>query len=351
MKKFVVALLHSAYWLTYLLLHLILFVLIANEFRTNDPAITVPDALLRWIRFIAGFTLVPGIIGFYTYHSVLFERYLKTKKIRRFFGGVFITGFVGIAAGLTVFRFIGIPEAEWNIQSPALISISIFIFFITTVNGVLGLVMNGFVNWYADIRFKEELQQKNYETELALLKARLNPHFLFNTINNIDVLIRKDADKASLYLNRLSDILRFLLYEGQKEEVLLEKELEYISKYIELQRIRSNNPDFVKFTIEGNPAARTIASMLFIPFIENAFKYAENKKAGDAIQVAFTITADRIVFSCRNNIQAMQQSAPEAGGLGNALISKRLALLYPGKHTLHAGKNGNTYLVELELNV
>lgn len=349
MKKIVVVLLHSAYWLTYLLLHFILFGLIANEFRMSDPEITVREAFLTWLRLTSGFTLVPGIIGFYIYHSVLFERYLKTKKIRQFFAGMFLTGFIGIAAGLMLFRLIGGVGEVWNGNAPAIIGISIFIFFITTVNGVLGMVVNGFVNWYGDIRLKEELQRKNYETELALLKARLNPHFLFNTINNIDVLIRKDPDKASLYLNRLSDILRFLLYEGQKEEVLLEKEIEYIRKYIDLQRIRTSNPDFVKLTIEGDATDRTIASMLFIPFIENAFKYAENKKAGDVIQIRFAIAAERILFTCRNTVQQTQQAAPEAGGLGNELIRKRLALLYPGKHVLRTEKTGNTYLVELEL--
>ena len=195
------------------------------------------------------------------------------------------------------------------------------------------------------------MRQKNFETELALIKAQLNPHFLFNTINNIDVLIQKDAEKASLYLNKLSDMLRFLLYESKNEMIPLEKEIEYIEKYIELQRIRTSNSAFVKFTVEGDPNRRMIASMLFIPFIENAFKYAENKKADEAISIHLEITPGTFRFQCRNIVATNAQSAPETGGLGNELIRKRLDLLYPGKHSLQAGKNGNAYLVNLEINI
>jgi LytS/YehU family sensor histidine kinase len=184
---------------------------------------------------------------------------------------------------------------------------------------------------------------------LLLIKAQLNPHFLFNTINNIDVLILKDPEKASLYLNKLSDILRFMLYETRQEEILLSQELGYIEKYIELQRIRTSNSNFVSCTITGDPGERTIASMLFIPFIENAFKYAENKKTDRAIEIEIRIEPERIVFECRNELIVREQRAPETGGLGNELIRKRLELLYAGRHSLDIQNTNNTYLVHLEV--
>jgi hypothetical protein len=350
MKRIVVLLLHVGYWMMYLLLLAVLFGMLAGEMHGRDPEASLSDAFRSWIRLMCPFAIIPGVIGFYTYHSLLFRHFLQTKKFGLLFAGMLASGLVAVGCGLLALRWI--PEAEasnvWH-EGSALLFISIFLFFIATVNGILGLVMNGFVQWYGDIRLKAELRQKNFETELALIKAQLNPHFLFNTINNIDVLILRDPAQASLYLNKLSDILRFLLYESQNEKVELSKELQYIEKYIELQRIRTSNPGFVKFVVNGNPEGHSVAAMLFIPFIENAFKYAENKKADDAISVSIGIEENRIRFECRNVVSAHAQSAPETGGLGNALIKKRLELLYPDRHTLAAGKNGNTYLVQLEL--
>lgn len=351
MNRVVVILLHIGYWLMYLLLLAVMFGMFIGEMRNQNPEVSVGQAFLSWAMLMCALAIVPGAIGFYTYHSFLFKRFLQAKRFLLLIAGMIATGLFSIVCSLIVLRLI--PQGEsavvWN-EGQALMAISIFLFFITTVNGILGLVMNGFVQWYNDIRLKAEMRQKNFETELALIKAQLNPHFLFNTINNIDVLIQKDTEKASLYLNKLSDLLRFLLYESKNEMIPLEKEIEYIEKYIELQRIRTTNTGFVKFTVDGDPKAHMIASMLFIPFIENAFKYAENKKADEAIAIHMEIAPDIIRFHCRNEVTTRAQSAPETGGLGNELIRKRLDLLYGGKHSLQAGKNGNVYLVNLEIN-
>src|ERR1044071_687955 len=114
--------------------------------------------------------------------------------------------------------------------------------------------------------------------ELALIKSQINPHFLFNTINNIDVLIAKDSAKASEYLNKLSGILRYMIYETRNEKISLAGELDYIEKYLELQKIRTANPDYVNFQISGEANNLKIAPMILFPFIENAFKHTENKK-------------------------------------------------------------------------
>ena len=113
------------------------------------------------------------------------------------------------------------------------------------VNGIIGLVIRGFISWFNDIKIKESLSQKNFEMELNLIKSQINPHFLFNTLNNIDVLIEKDPPKASLYFNKLSAIMRFMLYETKTDKIPLAKELDYITQYIDLQKIRHANPDFV----------------------------------------------------------------------------------------------------------
>ncbi len=227
----------------------------------------------------------------------------------------------------------------------------LLISFIGLVNGIMGLVMKGFITWYNDIKIKTELNKKNYEMELALMKAQINPHFLFNTINNIDVLIQKDATKASEYLNKLSDIMRFMLYETKTEKIALEKELSYIKKYVELQKIRTTNHNYVKFEVKGSAGDLLIEPMLFIPFIENAFKHAENKKVENAIKISFIIEKDKIKFECENAYSLDTQLKPENSGLGNELIQRRLVLLYPNRHTFEVVNKNGTYKVNLLLSL
>jgi two-component system, LytTR family, sensor kinase len=220
----------------------------------------------------------------------------------------------------------------------------------TLACGIIGLIIKGFIISYGDIKLKEDLNKKNYETELALIKSQINPHFLFNTINNIDVLIEKDAAKASAYLNKLSDIMRFMLYETKTEKIPFEKELLYIEKYIDLQKIRTSNEKFINYSLIGEPGDLLIVPMLFIPFIENAFKHSENKRIENAIKIKIIIEKGRIIFDCENNYSENVQVLTDQGGLGNEIIRKRLKLLYPDKHILDITDQNNEYHVKLTIN-
>ncbi|MES2780700.1 MAG: sensor histidine kinase [Bacteroidota bacterium] len=229
------------------------------------------------------------------------------------------------------------------------VSVTIVMAFIATISGIVGLVIKGFITWLEEIKLKEELHQKTHETEMALVKAQLDPHFLFNTLNNIDVLMLKDVHEASNYLNKLSDILRFMLYETKADEILLETEIEYIAKYIELQKIRTSNANYVSFEVTGSPGNKTIAPMVFIPFIENAFKHTTNKKTDNAITVRITIKKDTVEFVCENKFDPHRKLTGESNGLGNELIQKRLHLMYPEKHTLTKQHQSEVYSVHLTI--
>jgi len=203
--------------------------------------------------------------------------------------------------------------------------------------------------WYLENDRNKKIEMEKTIIELEMLKAQVHPRFLFNTLNNIDVLIEKDAVKASVYLNKLSGIMRFMLYETKTAGILLEKELRYIEQYIDLQKIRSFSPDFVQYSVGGDAGNRIIAPMIFMPFIENAFKHAVYKKNGTAIFITISIEDAGIYFYCRNeyNQHTLEDDGP--GGLGNSLSKKRLELLYPGKHTLILKKESNIFTVELNI--
>lgn len=212
------------------------------------------------------------------------------------------------------------------------------------------MITKGFVTWAVEIKYKQRLEKNNLESNLALLKARINPHFLFNTLNNIDVLIEKDPMVASTYLKKLSDILRFTLYESPSATIPLSKEADYITQYIELQQIRTNNADFAKFSFEPGSHDLQVAPMLFIPFIENAFKYCTNKKIINAIVISIGTNKNQVTFSCSNAYDAAAMvTYEESSGLGLELIKSRLELLYPKNYQLNINKSTDRFNVDLTI--
>jgi two-component system, LytTR family, sensor kinase len=216
---------------------------------------------------------------------------------------------------------------------------------------VFGFLFKTFIEWINDRKIKAEMEKDNIATQLELLKSKINPHFLFNTINNIDMLIEEDSSKASEYLNKLSDIMRFMLYETKEDKITLTKELSYIEKYIELQKIRTTNSNYVKYEVKGEAGNLSIEPMIFIPFIENAFKHAENKKVENAISICFDIERDKIKFECENAYSSEVNLKNEHSGLGNELIQRRLDLLYPNRHTFEVVNNNGSYKVNLLLSI
>jgi len=192
------------------------------------------------------------------------------------------------------------------------------------------------------------LEKHALKTELELLKSQINPHFLFNTINNIDTLILQNPEQASQYLNELADLLRFMLYEVKDEEIDLLKEITYIEKYIRLQKIRSVNPNFISLQVNGDFENQKIAPLLFIPLIENAFKHVPDKTANDGIQINFEISPDSLRFNCRNKFIS-DDRRPKNEGIGLNIIAQRLKLLYENRHQIEVKKDDSYYEVTLKL--
>lgn len=339
MKKSVVVFLHIIYWFLYLaIITSIVKLILENPAYRN----------WTWVNIYFSSAFIPALLSFYFSYGILFTRFLKRKRILGFFIAAILTYTMSAfiqEVYLTLTPGPGIFAEQWD----SAIGVTFVLSLIALIHGIMGLVLRGFISWYADIKLKEELNKKNYQMELELVKSQINPHFLFNTINNIDVLIAKDAVKASAYLNKLSDIMRFMLYETKTEHIELTKELTYIEKYIDLQKIRTTNSEYISYTVSGDAKNLTIAPMLFIPFIENAFKHSENKKIESAIRIKIDINKDEIIFECENHYTNETQVKPDQSGLGNELIQKRLTLLYPNKHTLEITNKNNTYKIKLTL--
>ena len=342
MKQSVIIFLHIGYWLLYWFLFTFLY------FVSRASSQSLFDDDWATILLLASLT---GFISFYVFYYWLVPNYLTKRRIGQFisFGlvvSVATAVLTTVVISATVYSLVSIfPEIEGQFTLVAVFTI------LALVNGLLGTIIRGFIIWYSDIHVKEMLINKNLQTELALLKAQINPHFLFNTLTNIDVLIERDARTASVYLNKLSDLLRFVLYETQHDQIPLAKELEYIEKYVDLQKIRTTNTNYVDLKIEGLPGSLTVAPMIFIPYLENAFKYATNKKVDGAIRIEITIEPRQVYFQCVNVIDKNKLSIQPTGGLGNQLLRQRLELLYPNQYSVAIQPAADQYTVQLTLHL
>jgi len=345
MKKPFVFLLHFGYWLIYLLLLLVIFTIATTQIK-KTPAYFSVSFLFPFLLFC----LVPNLLAFYSSYFFLFPKFLFRKKIVGLIAfGSLVCLISALSGNLIALFLLGFDQPIFT-DAREFSTLALSFFLIAAIHASVALVIRGFITWYAEIKVKEELAKRNFEIELALIKSQINPHFLFNTINNIDVLITKDAAKASEYLNKLSDILRYMVYEAKTDKILLSKELDYLEKYLELQKIRTANPDYVSFEKTGAAGNSEIAPMILFPFIENAFKHTENRKNQNFIKIKVLIEKNKIVFECENTYQKnLNARARDFGGLGNELIKKRLMLLYPQEHLLEITQTEGVYKVRLTL--
>jgi len=301
------------------------------------------------------FATFPSFITFYAYYFLLFHKYLQQKKffLSIVYGilisiGVALVGYILLRYFIETGSITDMDKGGKKGRSTAIIVVGAMSL-IATISGIIALVIKGFITWFNEIKLKELLKEKNHEMELALIKSKLDPHLLFNTINNIDTLILKDPVKASNYLNKLSEIMRFMLYETKADKISLSKEIEYIEKYIALQKIRTANENYVRFSVTGIIGDQQIAPMVFIPFIENAFKHANNKKLENAITVNIIIKEESLQLVCENKFDSKSTDQKTFSGLGNELIQKRLNLIYAGNHTLEVHKTNDLYSINLTI--
>lgn len=200
---------------------------------------------------------------------------------------------------------------------------------------------------------KQALEQQKLLAELNYLKAQINPHFLFNGINNLYHLIDEDTEEAKQFLLQFANLLRYQLYECETDLILLDRELAYLESYITLQRKRKGEDATIVYHFEGERESFRIAPLLFTPFVENAFKFLSSYPEPEQNQLSIRLSvADRSIdFEIKNSYQPLALPArnKNAGGLGIANVRKRLHLLYPGKHELRITDDAHCYQVQLRL--
>lgn len=207
-----------------------------------------------------------------------------------------------------------------------------------------------FKKWVFDTRRIDELERSGLQTELVQLKSQVNPHFLFNTLNNLHTLIQTDSKKATEVVLGLSDLLRYQLYDSSRERVYLAKDIEFIKRVLELEKIRKDNFDY-NLEVSGNVNGQRVNPFLFIPFVENAIKHGLNTNESSSIKIRLSVEEKQINFMINNSKPTTIYKNFEQGGLGLKNVRRRLELLYPNKHSLVFLDEKNNYTVKLDLQI
>ena len=222
-------------------------------------------------------------------------------------------------------------------------------FFPVMTAALSGSFFRVIINWFDTMNQKIESDRQRLSAELDLLKSKLNPHFLFNTLNNIDSLIQSDPEKASQSLIRLSDMMRYLTYETVSEKVPLEKELSYVTNMIELYRLRLKSPGKILYDFTGETNVM-IAPGLFIPVIENTLKYSSFRNPEYKTEIHVSSSGGIVVLETSNNFDKTENNAiGTASGFGLANLRRRLDLCYNERYSLEISETGPVFSVMLKI--
>ncbi|MGI4741355.1 MAG: sensor histidine kinase [Janthinobacterium lividum] len=196
---------------------------------------------------------------------------------------------------------------------------------------------------------RQVLEQEKAQAELAFLRTQINPHFLYNTLNYLYASAYPVSEPLAEAILRLSDLMRYMLLDSPDGQVTLAQEVAYLDNYLAIYRLRFEEKFFVNFRQAGLPLnGQRVATLLLIPFVENALKHGVVNQAAHPVDIQLTLPApDRLEFTVSNRISQHQKDAGTGVGLPN--IRRRLALLYPGRHTLAVHNDGQTYRTQLAL--
>jgi two-component system sensor histidine kinase AlgZ len=258
-----------------------------------------------------------GLVGFFV--NYLFRTY------------VFIP--VQLALG-----FQGVVRSGWQPGS--------FLLLTTTAAGTTMIVI--FNNW---VRKEQQLlrtEKEKVTTELQLLKAQIHPHFLFNTLNNIYSFSLENSPKTPQLILKLSSLLSYMLYDCKAEEVVLEREIQIMKNYIDLERERYGNKIEISWSVSGDINNKGIAPLLLLPFLENAFKHGTSDQL-EKPWLSIDLTVELNILKCKIVNSKNEAVATSNNGIGLQNVRKRLELIYPGKHEVKLHDEGNFYVVSLML--
>jgi two-component system, LytTR family, sensor kinase len=332
-SRLIIILFHLLIWAAFVILPLLF--------------IETPEGRHRFIVF-GGSNLVLMAAYFYFNYFYLIPRWLLKGKLAGYFlyllAGVVVMCFADMAYSVFIHaRFIP------NIHHHSLLHYALSAVYPAILSFGLSTSIRITDEWFKNERQKKEMENEKLAAELAFLKSQVNPHFLFNILNNICALARKKSDDTEDAIIRLSRIMRYMIYDSKDEKVSLEREVEYLQNYIDLQKMRVGRVD-IRFRTEGLVDQLMIEPMLLIPFVENAFKHGISYREETAIDIALSVSGNELVLMVENRIVENNNGIiGEGNGIGMKNVMRRLELLYPGRHEVTVDDRNSKYRIILKI--
>lgn len=339
---FLIASRYRAY--RHLLLQLVIIVMTIGIF--TDPSGSFTFTLNRLYAWI-GYNLVINVSTYFNLF-VLAPRFLMKGKLLNY-----ILSVLGLIFFAIVITFL-LQKRYYDLAmifNNTIFSMLLNMFSSTITVGLIifgGSTLLLFRYWIRNNQRIDELSSSTLQSELQYLKKQINPHFLFNMLNNANVLIKKNPDEASRVLFKLEDLLRYQINDSAKEKVLLTSEIHFLNDFLNLEKIRRDKFEYTLLE-EGDIERVELSSLLFIPFVENAVKHNLDSENKSYVYLSFKVRNGQLEFRCENSKPAIVMERNEVGGIGLKNIKRRLELLFPDNHTLDIEENEKNYTVILHL--
>lgn len=349
MKRKYIILLHIAVWVLLILNHTVP-IFLHNSFHSFKEQPHSAGLFVKYLFTEIGFCSITALCFYSNYLFVAPQLFVK----RNYFKAVLYIVLILIA--LICWRYmvefwffkpvLGFDNYRGNPVSASFYISNIFYYYFPAYF-IYGIIYFFAENWYSTKQREQELQKEQAAAELTFLRSQINPHFLFNSINDIYSLTYQRSDQAPVALLKLSEILRYMLREGTDDLVPLQSEIKYLENVIALQRISAKGNAYIDFTVEGYVGNQKIAALLFIAFVENAFKHGILTDPENPVKIHLQATNNNVQFSISNKKNHDQKD--KTGGIGLNNVRRRLLLMYPGKHNLRISDDAEFYSVNLAL--
>jgi two-component system, LytTR family, sensor kinase len=277
----------------------------------------------------------------------LIPQYLLKGRYTRYFAWVFLllTGYLIIQSlyDFYLFGYVLGPGRNARLSSSL-----IYNFTHTSLYLLLTIALKFSMDWYEQKKVLQEIRVEKLQAEVNYLRAQVNPHFLFNALNNLYALVLKKSDEAPAVVLKLAELMEYMLYESEEALVPLEKEISYLNNYLELEKIRQGNNADIRLTVNGSVEKCWIPPFLIFPLVENAFKHGVSRAVQGAYLFINISIEERLTIRIENN-KAGAASSRQSGGVGLINLRTRLALLFPGRHDLEITDGLERYQVDLKL--
>ncbi|MBK8514828.1 MAG: histidine kinase [Saprospiraceae bacterium] len=327
---------HIVFWLSLFLVSLV----------ASIPQMGLALAFLTDVVNVGFF----AIIAYFNFYY-LFPKYLKDRNLWWHFAALVLASLL-LTPIKTLFFFwvsTGYHQTQY-----LYISNQMFIFLSTFFVGTSTTIYQVMNDWLVQQRDKKDLESQNLQSELKFLKSQINPHFLFNTLNSLYALTLKKSDQAPEIVLKLSEMMRYMLYECNEKEVPLSKEINYLKNYLELEKLRHGNKMLIDLKINGKIKDQKIAPLMLIPFIENSFKHGINNQISQGfVNLELNVMNQDLHMALENSKSPSlpKMNGKRSGGIGLVNVKRRMTILYPEKHHLDISESPNTYKIELSLSL